>query len=144
MAILCVLSGALAGGCENASQPDEAPVTALSAPAACDLVQGGCQAGDGHLQVAVRFAQAPRALQPFPVELNVAGATPQAVYVAFSMQGMDMGLNRYRLEAAGAGLWRAAVTLPICVSGRSDWNADFELQLPDQRVQLRLPFILDK
>ena len=61
------------------------------------------------------------------------------------MKGMDMGWNRYRLNKDAAGYWNAEVTLPVCVSGRSDWVADFDAVAEGRRrVQWQVPFVLDK
>jgi hypothetical protein len=57
---------------------------------------------------------------------------------------MDMGLNRYRMLGDASSGWRAEVTLPICMSGRSDWIAEFELVSAGRRVLLRVPFVLEK
>jgi hypothetical protein len=60
------------------------------------------------------------------------------------MQGMDMGSNRYQLLADGMGGWDGVITLPICSSGRTDWLADFDFLLADRRLQLQVPFVLQK
>jgi hypothetical protein len=57
---------------------------------------------------------------------------------------MDMGANRYRLIAEASAGWHADITLPICMSGRTDWLADFELVVADRRLQMQVPFVLEK
>lgn len=129
--------------CEQPSETD-LPLSRLALSQPCD-VQQGCQAADEALAVTVTFAAEPRALQPFPVRVQLEGhAQADAVTVAFSMQGMDMGVNRYRLIAGAGGVWTAEVTLPVCASGRSDWVADFELGVDNRRLQLQVPFVLGK
>lgn len=64
--------------------------------------------------------------------------------MAFSMPDMDMGANRYRLIAEASAGWHADITLPICMSGRTDWLADFELVVADRRLQMQVPFVLEK
>lgn len=61
----------------------------------------------------------PSALQPFVLTVRAPKGTQ--VYAEFVMQGMEMGLNRYRLEHQPNGAWQGRVTLPVCVSGRRDW-----------------------
>jgi hypothetical protein len=61
----------------------------------------------------------PSALQPFV--LTVRAPEGKQVYAEFVMQGMEMGLNRYRLERQLNEEWQGRVTLPVCVSGRRDW-----------------------
>ena len=91
------------------------------------------------------FAAPPRAMKPFPVRLQVKGDEPvDSVMIAFSMPGMDMGLNRYRMIRGTAGDWGAEVTLPICISGRSDWVAGLEIVTAARRLHWNVPFVLEK
>ncbi len=84
-------------------------------PMACaDLTKGCATAG-----IEVRADQPPSALHPFLLSVHAPGA--RQVSAEFVMQGMEMGLNRYRLMAQNDGVWQARVTLPVCVSGRRDW-----------------------
>jgi hypothetical protein len=137
------LSLLLLSACDRSAQ-NGLPVTELSVTPGCE-VQQGCQAGDSSLSVSVQFGDTPRALQPFPLGLQFSGDEPvEQVTVSFSMQGMDMGLNRYRLTGDKMSGWKADITLPICVSGRSDWIAEFELVTDQRRLQFSLPFVLQK
>lgn len=79
-----------------------------------DLQQGCTGAG-----VRVNTDAPPSALTPFTLTVVAPGA--REVVAEFVMVGMDMGLNRYRLQSAGGGRFTARVTLPVCVSGRRDW-----------------------
>jgi len=126
------------------SPPSDRPLTVLSALPGCD-VQQGCRAGEGPFSVALRFAAPPRAMKAFPIRLRVAtGEAVETVMISFSMQGMDMGLNRYRMVRGASDTWTADVTLPICVSGRSDWIAGVELVTARRRFQWDVPFVLEK
>jgi len=128
----------------DSSPPSDRPLSVLSALPGCDLQQG-CRAGDGSFSVELRFAAPPRAMKAFPVQLRVAAAEAvETVMISFSMQGMDMGLNRYRMVRAANNTWTADVTLPICVSGRSDWIAGVELLTARRRFQWDVPFVLEK
>jgi hypothetical protein len=55
------------------------------------------------------------------------------------MEGMDMGFNLYTLRADNQGVYRANVTLPICVTGRRDWA----LILDVDKTRLNVPFVTD-
>lgn len=90
----------------------------------CPDLLTGC--GDEKLRV--RFNQAPKVLQPFAVDLQLSEA--RAVHISFAMNGMEMGLNRYRLVKQPDGSWHGEVTLPVCVQGRSDWLALVEAEMP--------------
>ncbi|PKO25734.1 MAG: hypothetical protein CVU35_02565 [Betaproteobacteria bacterium HGW-Betaproteobacteria-8] len=94
-------------------------------PVVCPDISAGC-AIDG---LTVRTGQSPQVLKPF--ELAVQWAQGEAagiseVYASFAMEGMEMGLNRYRLIQKSENLWQAEVTLPLCVRGRADWIMQVE------------------
>lgn len=96
----------LAAGCDPAT-----PGT----PVACADLEAGCAAGG----IRVRTDAPPSALRPF--RLTVEAPAAARVSAEFAMEGMEMGLNRYRLLPAGEGRFEARVVLPVCVSGRRDW-----------------------
>ncbi len=140
---LFLLVSLLLWGCDRAP-PADLPLTELDVAPGCQ-VQQGCRVAEGGMTVEVRFGETPRALQPFPVSLQVIGGEPvETLSVSFYMQGMDMGMNRYHLLGDAGSGWKAAVTLPICVSGRSDWVAEFELLTKQRRLRFRVPFVLHK
>jgi len=98
-----------------------------SAKIDCPEISRGCLV-DG---LTVRAGQQPQLLKPFElvVEWDAAGAADiTEVYASFAMEGMDMGLNRYRLIRKSDGLWVAEVTLPLCARGRADWLMQLEAQ----------------
>ncbi|MEO8418876.1 MAG: hypothetical protein ABI475_09145 [Methylophilaceae bacterium] len=98
-----------------------------------DMVQG-C----GNQQLQIHFDQSPQVMRPFNLRAKVASATE--VHASFAMQGMEMGLNRYRLLQKPDGLWQAEVTLPVCIQGRSDWLLELEVKTPVGMQRYRLPF----
>lgn len=133
----------LNSACDNPSST-ALPVSVLDTRAGCDLQQG-CSATDGEVSLQVRFDAPAHALQPFPLSVHISSDEPvDTVMVTFLMRGMDMGLNRYRLEGDARGGWRGSVTLPVCVSGRSDWIAAFELATASRSYQAQIPFVLQK
>ena len=91
-------------------------------PMRCEDVVAGCRIPGAAVRVA--FDRVPQAMQPFLLRVD----WPQArsVHASFSMQGMEMGLNRYRLLAQEPGRWEARIILPACVQGRSDWVVRLE------------------
>jgi hypothetical protein len=141
--LVCMLCALSASGCDSSQQADRL-VTSLTVASACDIQQG-CDSGDAALSVHVQFDAPPRALKPFSVNVRTAGGQAvEAVMVTFFMEGMDMGLNRYRMLGNAVSGWHADVALPICVSGRSDWIAEFEFVTAGRRLLLRVPFVLEK
>ncbi len=142
--IVSLCAGFLLPACDPQPEQASLPVTQLEVEAGCDVLAGCRISGPGY-QVEVAFETRPRALQPFPVAVKPGGSKDvKAVSVGFSMPGMAMGLNRYALVSAAEDEWRGEVTLPICVSGRTDWVAEVEILVPDGRVVFEVPFVLDK
>ena len=90
----------------------------------CPNPVAGC--GDGG-SMQMRFDHAPKALQPFGIDLSL--PTAEAVHMQFTMDGMEMGTNRYRMVRRSDGTWHAEVTLPVCMHGRSDWLALVEASM---------------
>ncbi|HHH43675.1 MAG TPA: hypothetical protein ENK49_06015 [Gammaproteobacteria bacterium] len=138
-ALIC-LAGLLSS-CDPAPAPEvSAQPLRLSTP--CNVRQG-CRAVGETISARVVFGRQVRGLQPFPVQVMVDSADPiESVSVAFAMQGMDMGQNRYRLNGDTMSAWTASVTLPICSSGRSDWVADFDLLAAGRHYRFQVPFVL--
>jgi hypothetical protein len=85
----------------------------------CPSLVQGCAVALGRNKILVKTNTAPVSLQPF--SLSISGSSARAVTVTLQMQGMDMGSNRYHLLRQSDGEWRGTLTLPVCVSGRSDW-----------------------
>jgi len=135
--------GLLLAGCEQDYEA-RMPATRLATQEPCYADQG-CTASHEALSVRVVMGTPRQALKPFPVQLRVErGQSVDSVTVAFLMKDMEMGQNRYRLIGDGSSSWLANVTLPLCVSGRSDWVAEFELVVQGRRFQARIPFSLEK
>ncbi len=59
-------------------------------------------------------------MQPFQIEVRAPNAKHARAEI--QMVGMDMGFNRYELHPSVQGTFTATITLPVCVSGRRDWN----------------------
>ena len=88
--LLSVCAVCLFVSCDKAPEP-RLPVSRLTLSQPCDVRQG-CRAADESVAVTVTFDAEPRALQPFPIRIQLDGRQrADAVTVAFSMQGMDMG-----------------------------------------------------
>lgn len=139
--IACLAGLPVLLSCEQAPEP-RVPVRQLALSESCE-VELGCRAYHESLAVRVVFGAEARALQPFPVKLLLeTGDQVESVTVAFSMQNMDMGWNRYSLHGDSISAWNAIITLPVCASGRTDWVADFDLLTTDGHYRLQVPFVL--
>lgn len=95
----------------------------LPPPTPCADLTQGCRIDKSAVEA--RVDRAPSALQPFL--LTVRAPQAKGVHAEFVMQGMEMGLNRYRLERQPNGAWQGRATLPVCVSGRRDWRLILEV-----------------
>lgn len=104
----------------QSKQPD---VTAIP-QAACN-VHTGCTLPNGAV---VKFSDRVHAKQPFDIRVNNVPPQVQEVFVSFSMSGMDMGFNRYKLVRQADGTWAAdQIRLPVCVQNRHDYLADIHI-----------------
>ena len=121
------------------------PAQPLPLLQSCQANAGFCTAGNEQLRLSVSLGPGVAALKPFPVTLAMdADSRPDVkeITLVFSMQGMTMGQNRYRMIRQSDRVWSAKVTLPICTSGRSDWLADLDIESDEGRWSLEIPFVL--
>ena len=103
----------------------------------CPSLVQGCTIELGAEKVSVKTNTTPVPLKPFT--LSISASSARTVNVVLQMQGMDMGLNRYRLLRAPNGEWLATITLPVCVSGRRDWLMMVEVDGKRQALAFQTP-----
>lgn len=109
----------------------------------CDVARNRCLAKDASIAVYLRLGSLAATLEPFPVEVTVQtadGAAPSRVEIEFLMSGMDMGINRYRLDAGEDGQWLGRAILPVCTTGRRDWLAVVNVVMGERTWQAGFPF----
>ncbi len=83
-------------------------------------------------------------LQVFPVEISLAGfvgSQPDAVSVRFEMPGMNMADNQVQLSV-NDGRWRGRAMLPVCISGRSDWQAVVDVKVKEKTYRAIFSFVV--
>ena len=114
---------ALAGGHFAARQWRAAQQPAAAAtPQACQPRQG-CTLPNGSR---IRFIAARH--RPFDITLENVPPQVQQAEVRFSMDGMDMGFNRFPLQRQADGSWLAAqIRLPVCTDRRDGYLADIRI-----------------
>ena len=92
--------------------------------------------------VQLTFAEGAYYLHPFVARLvtPAAGGAIEAVTLDLTMPGMDMGRNVFSLhpQADGSG-WQGTVLLPICVTGRIDWQVRLVIETGQRHYVARLP-----
>ena len=104
---------------------------------ACADLQAGCTLVLDGQAATVGFVGQPKVLAPFEVWLRIEAA--KTVQARFDMADMDMGFNLYTLRPDADGVFRARVTLPVCVSGRRDWV--MTLNIDGRKVEV--PFVTE-
>lgn len=118
------------------------PAIALHAEPDCDSARQACRAHGDDLEIELRLGPALRPLEPFSIALRVNPDAGARIDIEFQMRGMDMGLNRYRLDRGAEGVWRGRAVLPVCTTGRSDWYAVIEIAQGGKRWIAEMPFVV--
>lgn len=103
----------------------------------CTTPASGCSSTLDGSEIRVGIDGVPRPLKPFDVWVRAEHAS--RVEARFTMEGMDMGFNLYTLRRDASGIFRARVTLPVCVTGRRDWL----MTLTIDGKQLAVPFVTE-
>jgi hypothetical protein len=108
----------------------------------CDAAVETCHVDAGAIQLQLLLGPQVKPLSPFSVALAIKGGevAAQSVVIDFQMQGMDMGMNRYRLLHASGLSWQGEATIPVCTASRMDWLAVIEFTLNGQPYQAVFPF----
>ena len=123
------------------SGESDAPRRQLGVAKSCDAASTSCRVSDGETTVSLSMGPDVEPLKPFSLSLTIekGDVIAQDVVADFQMQGMDMGSNRYRLQAQPQG-WQGTVTLPVCTASRMDWVAVVEFTLDGENLQAVFPF----
>ena len=117
-------------------------------PLAADAVAEECRptgnpctlAADGG-EVTLILPATLRTLQAFDLEAETTGFREVSrVVVRFDMTGMEMGENRYPLEAEGEGSWSTEAMLPVCTADRVDWFAEVTVHHAAGTTRFAFPF----
>jgi hypothetical protein len=131
-----ILALILLTACDPSGKSVERKQVDLGSADSCDASVQPCLLAHEGAELQLELAKDIRTLQPFQLQLHVAGLQQaiETVNVEFFMEGMEMGVNRYRLLPDEKG-WRGEITLPVCVAGRSDWRAVVEVSTKESRYR---------
>lgn len=100
----------------------------------CDLHQGACEASLGiRASMLLRFDGELRAQERLPIEVELDGIDAEAVTVEFIGRSMNMGINRFPLEAQGEGQFRGKGQIGVCTEAVMPWRAQVIIETPDGR-----------
>lgn len=119
----------------------KADVTVPSDPA-CNLQRQACAVtlpGGGTIELSMATRPVPL-VKPFGVEVRTSGFKPDRVEVDFAGTEMNMGFNRPQLVARGDGLFGGEATLPVCITGKMDWQATVVVETGSQRIAVPYRF----
>lgn len=103
----------------------------------CDVSAAPCVKSAKGMRLTLALLDKPSGLRPFPVQVTTeASDALQITHVKliFSMTGMHMGDLKQSLRREG-DQWVGQAILPICTSGRSDWQVQVEV-IADKTIYL--------
>jgi len=103
----------------------------------CATLASGCTVQVDGRELRFGMMGIPKPLAPFQVWVKGEGV--RKAEVRFTMAGMEMGFNLYTLRPDSQGVLRANVTLPVCVTGRRDWNMTLDVD----QTRLSVPFVTE-
>lgn len=106
--------------------PGFVPPVTVTAPldAACDLQTGPCDSsipGGGRVRLSIAPHPIPL-LRPMKLTVSVEDMDARKVELDFVGVDMNMGYNRYTLNAQDNGRYSGEVTLPVCITGSMSWQ----------------------
>ena len=108
----------------------------------CNLQRQACAVdlpGGGKLSLSLGNRPIPL-VKPFEVQVTTTGIVPARVEVDFAGIDMNMGYNRPELVAAGSGRFVGEATLPVCITGRMDWQATVLIERGRERIAIPFRF----
>ncbi|MBF0218043.1 MAG: hypothetical protein HQL49_00735 [Gammaproteobacteria bacterium] len=106
------------------------------AEAVCDLQQQACSArfSDGREVVLAITPRPVVVLQPLTVKATLVGRPADEAVIDFKGLEMNMGENRFALQAGEGSTYQGEAQLPICVRNRMAWQAELLLRNGDEVV----------
>lgn len=112
------------------------------APAGCDLNASRCAVdlpGGGRVELSISPQPIP-VVKPLRIDVRITGIVAHRVEMDFSGRTMDMGSNRTVLASVGEGSYRGSAMLPVCVTGRMDWQATLSVDTESGQRAARFVF----
>lgn len=139
--VMALLGTAIAGYHFSPLVLPRADVTGIAEPG-CDLQRKACLAtlpDGGRIELSIAPRPIPF-LAPLRVEVMVSGVNPRKIEVDFAGATMNMGYNRRKLAAIGAGHHAGEASLPVCVSGSMTWVVTVMIETDRQRIAVPYRF----
>ncbi len=128
------------------------PTVSLSSSVSCDAAITACLLSDGQRLIGLHFPDGARYLKPFDVVVRIGGFDGEKikkVTIEPGMRGMDMGANRFNLHLLdnpqNSGMrFGGKIILPLCISGRNDWQASLRIETEKTIYESRFSFHVAK
>ena len=107
-----------------------------------------CDFSGENISLTIELADRIKYLHYFSVRVLIHSAESdiKSVRSVFRMVNMDMGLNQFILKPVlmnkdKKSIWHTNAILPVCVTGRKDWQMELEIETSDQKkYRLNIPF----
>lgn len=122
-ALLVAIGGAV--GAKLWLRPQPATTVSAALDAACNLHAGPCSSnipGGGRVELAIEPRPIPL-LRPLRLVARVEGLDARMVEIDFTGVDMNMGYNRPQLKRENDNQFTGQATLPVCITGRMEWQA---------------------
>lgn len=117
----------------------------------CTTLSNQCTVNLNGVKLKISFDQNVYYLKPFNVTVEFDNSNDfnvDKISVDFKMKNMNMGINRFSLKNdypdTKNNKWLGIALLPICVTGRADWNASFEVTTNNNQYLISLPLEVKK
>jgi hypothetical protein len=120
------------------AQPER--TLAAQIDASCDLHRGPCSAtlsDGGRIELEISPRPIPL-LRPLEIRAKITGMQARRVEIDFSGVSMNMGFNRPVLKDTGNQTFTGQATLPVCITGRMEWQAS--VMVNTDEAQIIAPF----
>lgn len=130
--IVIILLGVAGAYLKNLVSQDTAAALVMKTQQGCDLAQQSCSAQLDGKTLSLDIKKPVKYLTKLEIELKVSGYQNEKitkVIIDFSMPGMEMGINRFEIrKIENDNVWHGMAILPVCISGRTDWQVKLYLQ----------------
>ena len=117
----------------------------------CTTLSNQCTVNLNGVKLKISFDQNIYYLKPFNVTVefdNSSDFNIDKIFVDFKMKNMNMGINRFSLKNdypdTKNNKWLGIALLPICVTGRADWTASFEVTTNNNQYLIFFPLDIKK
>ena len=121
--------------------PDVASLIEIPADKHCDLGIQACEATRDNLKLKLYLNPPLKYLEKINIDLQVTGLANEQiekVLIEFTMTEMEMGINRFEMsKAKQVDIWQGMAILPVCVSGRKDWQVSLYIKTSGKTYRVR-------